>query len=261
MTGLVCPACRRVQDGRLVDHELLPGPLGLRCPGCGRDHPVVDGVPLVLRDLDAWLSAEAPALLRRTDLDPLLEARLSRGAGGVAWRDLRRRAASRPHPDSALAGWLAEVLRGLEGEILELGCGGGTHGDPRPVGVDLHWDSLRRYPGRKVLADALDPPFRGEAFDAVLAVNLLDSCRDPFLLLQQADALLRPGGTLVLVCPFHWREEVTAPADWLHPVQVQGFLDHRGHQGTRGEVEWILAPDERTTVHHRCLTWVTRRGR
>lgn len=216
---------------------------------------------MVLRDLDAWLASEAPAVVLRHDLHPLLLTRLACGAGGALWRDLRRLAVYQDSPKSALHGWLASTLADLEGELLELGCGLGGHDDERPVGLDLHWASLRRYPGRAVLGDALDPPFRAASFDAVLAINLLDSCRDPFLLLQQADALLRPGGTLVLSAPFHWRDEVTPPRSRLDPHQVQHFLEHQGYATDRSEVEWVLTPDPRTRTTHRCLTWIARRSR
>ena len=258
---LVCPACRRIEDGRLVSHPLERGPLGLRCPGCGADHPVIDEIPLVLRDLDAWLAEEAPTLLCRQDLPAPLLARLAWGAGGTLWRDQQRLAIYHHSPDGPLHAWLRQVLVGLTGALLELGCGTGHHGDRRVIGLDLHWGSLRQHPGPRVLADALDPPFPGASFDAVLAINLLDSCRDPSLLLQQADALLAPGGTLVLASPFHWQEAVTPRTRWMQPEQVDAFLHARGYRLERGEADWTLALDERTSTTHRCATWIARRDR
>lgn len=58
-------------------------------------------------------------------------------------------------------------------------------------------------------ADALDPPLPGESCAAVVAFNLLDSVPDPFLLLQQCEALLQPGGVLLLSSPYHWQDAVT----------------------------------------------------
>lgn len=243
----------------MCSHALKPGPLGLFCPGCGRQHPVVDGIPMVLRDLDSWLQSEAPTVLRRRDLDHRLDAFLARGAGGVLRRDQQRMDIYANSPKSDLHTWLSQVLADLDGELLELGCGIGAHDDARVLGIDLHWSSLLRFPGQAILADALDPPFGGSTFDAVLAINLLDSCRDPFLLLQQADALLRPGGTLVLSSPFHWQHEITPARTWLSPQQVQQFLLARGYHCQGAECDWILRADARTTTVHRCVTWIARR--
>jgi len=214
---------------------------------------------MVLRDLDSWLQSEAPTILRRRDLDQPLDDFLAHGAGGVLWRDQQRMKVYANSPKSDLHTWLSQVLADLDGDLLELGCGIGAHDDTRVVGIDLHWSSLLRFPGRAILADALDPPFSGSTFDAVLAINLLDSCRDPFLLLQQADALLRPGGTLVLSSPFHWRDEITPPRNWLSPEQVQEFLLARGYHCQKAQHDWILQSGSRTTTLHRCVTWIGRR--
>jgi SAM-dependent methyltransferase len=63
---------------------------------------------------------------------------------------------------------------------------------------------LRGRPVELVLADALDPPLAAGAFDAVVALNLLDNVRVPSTLLGQIDALLRPGGTALLSTPYAW---------------------------------------------------------
>ena len=73
-------------------------------------------------------------------------------------------------------------------------------------------------PPRNVLflvGDALDPPFPGESFDLVGALNLLDNVRVPLTLLGQADALLGTGGFLILGTPYEWRAEIADPAEWL----------------------------------------------
>lgn len=256
--GFVCPACRRQEQGQLVVFALQAGPLGLRCPGCGADHPVVDGVPIVLADLDAWLLSEGPALLRRDDLDARLLERLSLGAGGVLARDVQRVQTYLDSPVSPLHGWARGLLDEHGGPALDLGCGVGGAGDDRVLGLDLHWASLRRVNGPVVLADALNPPFLGRSFALVLALNLLDSCRDPGLMLQQALALVAPGGWLALASPFHWQEAVTPRALWLHPELVEDFLRTQSVELRRGEEEWILRLGPRSEIRHRCVTWLVR---
>lgn len=61
-------------------------------------------------------------------------------------------------------------------------------------------------------ADALDPPFEAETFAAVIALNLLDAVAEPLVLLGQCEALLQPGGVLLLASPYHWQASVTPGA-------------------------------------------------
>ena len=65
------------------------------------------------------------------------------------------------------------------------------------------------------VADALDPPFLEAAFDLVAALNLLDSVSLPLVLLGQMDALLKPGGDLVLGSPYAWSEDIADAGEWL----------------------------------------------
>lgn len=65
-----------------------------------------------------------------------------------------------------------------------------------------------------VQGDVLDPPFPAESFAAVAALSLLDTIPDPVGALGQLDALLAPGGLLLLATPWSWDARVTPPASW-----------------------------------------------
>ncbi len=67
---------------------------------------------------------------------------------------------------------------------------------------------------RLVQGDALCPPFRAESFALVAACSLLDTVFDPVVCLGQLDALLAPGGLLVLATPWRWDERVTPCESW-----------------------------------------------
>lgn len=73
-----------------------------------------------------------------------------------------------------------------------------------------------------VQGDVLDPPFEAEVFSAVLAVSLLDTVPEPFVALGQLDALLAPGGLLLLATPYAWDARVTPPAGWLSRPGASG---------------------------------------
>lgn len=77
-----------------------------------------------------------------------------------------------------------------------------------------------------VAGNALDPPFRAGTFALVVAFNLLDSVPDPFVLLQQCEALLQVGGVLVLSSPYHWQAHVTPPSHQLDQ-HLPPEMDHR----------------------------------
>ena len=63
--------------------------------------------------------------------------------------------------------------------------------------------------------NALDPPFLSESFDFVAGLNLLDNIKQPSVLLGQMNALLRPGGVLLIGSPYEWRVDICEPTEWL----------------------------------------------
>jgi SAM-dependent methyltransferase/uncharacterized protein YbaR (Trm112 family) len=65
-----------------------------------------------------------------------------------------------------------------------------------------------------VQGDILAPPLEAEAFSAVIALSLLDTVADPIFALGQLDALLAPGGLLLVGTPYSWSHRVTDPKHW-----------------------------------------------
>lgn len=107
-----------------------------------------------------------------------------------------------------------DVLAGLSGRVLDLGCGEGRYLDVLAknaaagaidyVGVDPDPTSLSvlgsRYPFAKfVTANAEDLPDTLGTFDHVLALRSVNHFVDPARVFDSALARLRPGGTLLLV--------------------------------------------------------------
>eukprot|EP00903_Cladosiphon_okamuranus_P013496 g12571.t1 len=64
------------------------------------------------------------------------------------------------------------------------------------------------------------------SFDAVLASNLLCRLPKPQSFLEDLPALVKPGGVAVLISPYSWLKEYTAPSEWLG-----GFREGEGEDG------------------------------
>lgn len=62
------------------------------------------------------------------------------------------------------------------------------------------------------VGNALDPPLFPGVANIAVAMNVLDSVSAPLDLIGQMDAILAPGGLLVLSSPFAWKDDVTPPA-------------------------------------------------
>ena len=155
------------------------GPLSpehLQCLGCGAAYPILEGVPVVL-----------PLGLPHTD--ELDDALLS---------------AMQSLPGSPLETLLREQVASLRPPILDMGCGIQDWGLPEILGLDARLSFLKKRGGRGVVGDAQDPPFAPESFSAVCLFNLLDCVSNPLLVLAWADALLVPGGELLVAMPFAW---------------------------------------------------------
>lgn len=261
MSPLVCPVCRHLVDGALHVRLLTEAEPGLLGCACGARYPVVDGVPIVLRDLPAWLEGEGAEALRRADLPEPCARLIAEGAGGALARNDALVATYEKSREGALQDLLRERGAALEGRVLELGAGLGGLGRDDHVALDLNLALLRRNPARqRVCGDAADPPFLGGTFDAVVAANLLDSCRDPAVVLAQADALLRPGGRLIVTCAFAFQDAITPRARRFTPEDLRAalngerpflgyFLPHRVVEEAP-RVAWPLVVSDRTRHVH-----------
>lgn len=157
------------------------GPLSpgrLRCLGCGAQFPIQGGYPVVL-----------PAgMSHGDDQDQALVE------------------AMRAIPDGPLQVLIRAQVASLRPPILDLGCGIQDWGRPEVRGLDARLALLQARGGAGLVGDAQDPPFAPETFSAVLLLNLLDCVPNPLAVLAWADALLVPGGELLLAMPFAWHD-------------------------------------------------------
>ena len=167
------------------------------------------------------LDAETREWVRRHVVRPAAPSRLH------VWRALKRRlyhydagvVAFRGFPRNFLlsaAQW-AELLGRPEGHgkglALDIGAGDGSLNDPmrglfaRVVATELTTPLVLRLRAAGLDAVVAEDPIAEDVFghlrgvaqaDAVLILNVLDRCKDPFRMLDQARALLAPDGRLVI---------------------------------------------------------------
>jgi SAM-dependent methyltransferase len=178
----LCPACRAA--GRGLASPLALGSVALRAGDeviegvlvcterlCQREHPIIDGIPIVVADIAAWAAHQLAGVLRRDDLGAVAESLLGDAAGPASelhrersnlgiygwshWGDLAPPGVG--DHGGAYAALVAEAYKlaaagdAVAGGVwVDLGCsvGRGTielarRGAALAVGVDLNFAMLR----------------------------------------------------------------------------------------------------------------------
>lgn len=109
--------------------------------------------------------------------------------------------------DRCLEQALRQSLRGLGGDVLDLGCGTkpyrGFMVPParRWVGLDYPTARADRVQKQDVSGTATEIPFRSQCFDVVLCTQVMEHLAEPGVALCECARVLRPGGHLVLSAP------------------------------------------------------------
>lgn len=170
---------------------------------------------------------------------------------------------------STLAKLVSEEVQALRGDVVDMGCGAGAlHGRRDIFGIDESLAMAKLFGTNAIVADAADPPFGPASFDAVLLLNLLDSCHHPRLVLAQADALLRPSGTLVVSCAYAWTPAVSQDRRFQPEELVACLTADPEHAWIRGRyrlttvrdnLRWRLPITDRLIHEYRCQLVVARK--
>lgn len=152
-----------------------------------------------------------------------------------------------------IEGELFRLLGDVEGlRILEVGAGTGrtaaalSAAGAQVTLLDISPEALRlcgeAAPGAtRVLGNALSAPFPEESFDVIYHQGLLEHFREPRLLLEANQRLLRPGGLLLVDVPQRWhvytvmKHILMAVGKWFagwersfSPRELQGLMERSG---------------------------------
>lgn len=159
----VCPGCGEAElvlesVGREEESGVIEG--GLRCGHCGAGYPIVDGIPIITKDVRRLVTEQADTLLQRDDLGAGARAMIGDAIGpGTRFDAIRQQISSYGWDHYAEGG--GSVLRGLgrglellgdppAGPAIDLGCGPGRTAfalaeasDGLVLGIDTHLGLLR----------------------------------------------------------------------------------------------------------------------
>jgi SAM-dependent methyltransferase len=130
--------------------------------------------------------------------------------------------------------------------VLDAGCGWGMTLDAleqrgyQPVGIDVSRHALERLdrPGRMLIEADLTCEFASaavahSAFDAVLALDVIEHIDDDAAVLANLGRLVRPGGVMIVSVPalpelFSEFDEVQGHRRRYQPVQLRAAFDQSG---------------------------------
>jgi len=101
-------------------------------------------------------------------------------------------------------GRLQEIACCISGPVLEVGCSIGVYSNDFHdwVGIDISRTALLQIRGKnRILATALNLPFRNNVFSLVMCFDTIEHLPDPEKALLEINRVLKPGGFLAIGSP------------------------------------------------------------
>jgi SAM-dependent methyltransferase len=258
----LCAVCRNAPLAitspiRETDDDVVEGIATCTNADCLREYPIIDGIPIFVANIRAWLSANPLQVLLRDDLSPEIESLIGDVLGaGSAYDTLRQHtsiyAESPPLSFDAIP----------DGPSIDIGCAVGastfalakTH---LTLGIDFNFAMLRiasrasrqgrmRYARRRVglvydrqerdvapselvdfwCCDAANLPFAPATFAYAQSINIIDCLASPHDAIGEIARILRPNGTAVIATPYDWSASATPVEQWLGGHSQRGV--HHG---------------------------------
>lgn len=198
MTGTVhdrfrCPVCRCPLNAR-------DNVLSCLNPGCAREFPVVDGVPVLINDENSLFTREDFAAGKSTTFDlgrsPWIR-RVDRWLPSLS-RNLAAQQNYRHLAGQLLARSANPVVLVIGGSILGSGMEA-LAAEPR---IRLVETDVSFGPRTQLICDAHDLPFDEAAFDGVVAQAVLQYVVEPARCVREIERVLKPRGLVYAECAF-----------------------------------------------------------
>jgi SAM-dependent methyltransferase len=190
---LVCPTCRDSLELRVESEdgaEVMSG--GLRSAGCGREYPILRGVP-------RFVDSQGYAASFGYEWNRFSAVQL----------DSRNGTRQSEQALAASTGWSGADYRGRL--VLDAGVGSGRFAEiaaregGEVVGIDLTsaveaaWSNVgRRERVHVVQADIFAMPFRESTFDLAYSIGVLHHTPDTRAAFERVAAVVKPGGGLAV---------------------------------------------------------------
>ena len=119
--------------------------------------------------------------------------------------------------------------RGMpEGVILNVGAGppqGQGRVNTAFRGRKIVHTDIARFPGLDRLADVEALPFSDGAFSGVVCCAVLEHVTHPWVAFHEMARVLKPGGLLLVICPWMWRQHGADFVDhWRFALSAYGIL-------------------------------------
>ncbi len=212
---LACPECRSDELKSTTLREPCPAPFnateGLRCAGCGREFPVIDGIYVLWSDqLKSIQLSDVPD---DADLEQQVKKANIQIYDDVSEDYGEHHDGSQPYAQTqlfqkAIASDFRETANNNhESVVVDVGCATGngldvgSKGFTHTVGVDISLQNLRRTVGKghtAVLADADRLPFKEGAVDLITCFATLHHFPNPRVFVADCFRSLREGGVILI---------------------------------------------------------------
>lgn len=191
---LVCPCCKG---------KLLPEKDGLKCAGCLRPYPVVEGTPVLLNDETSIFKTDDFRKKISTTIDLGQHERgFLRKAWGRVAPNLTLNLGSKRNFDRFKNVILTFNARP---EILVIGgsvIGSGIYGLLKDQRITLVETDVSFGPRTQIICDAHDLPLAEGSFDGVVVQAVLEHVPDPYRCVSEIHRVLKQGGIVYSETPF-----------------------------------------------------------